>query len=556
MAIVLRAYGQMVVEAVGFLAGLSSVQQAWRIASVVLALFAITLVVNCLLAGVRWCWIGVRRGLCAILGYCTRVGTAAAGAPTSVVELAVGLYTWPWVAVARYWDVKECEHKYAPLLPVCEDKAVVRKEMANPNCPSKPAAWPKFLVSLLNSEGAHVGFGSYLNTAYGMHLVTAVHVMNASRVGDGIIRVSNGHGKMYELTDANSRIVRGSRDFDQVHIEGPAALGALLGLRASKPGLFDQSKPVTVFSPTATGIESATSMAVSPYAGKLSYAASTIPGSSGSPLIQGERVVGVHVEGRLQKGVVRNSGYGILGYLTPSVIRETSSKAAHLAWLHEHVEDFEAEEGWRMIDDFLDYKPEMRRMGMFYAGKGRLVTTSASKPVVKEPFKPVSGIYWADLVDEEEMEQGNGMPGRKTSSQASPSQAPSSQEKSEPASSTTGGSKPRRSRNRRAASRKQDASPPSGQTQKPAPSASSSTQQHLSQPSGSGQPQTDRPAPKGAASSTRPIRESKPSSLPPVSESGSSRKSQLGTPAQSAAYLRQQAARLHALEAKNRTGAA
>jgi hypothetical protein len=532
----------------------SAVQVAWEICQVLLAMAAIALAASYVLAGLYGLVLGLRALLCALLGWAGKARKATTSAPMYLVELVVGLYRWPWVAVMRLFMVKPCEHKYVPLLPVDEDKAVFRKEMANPNCPSKPAVWPRHLVSLLNAEGRHVGFGSYVHTAYGFHLMTAVHVMNAARSSDGKIRVSNGSGKMFELTDSNSRVVRGSRAFDQVHIEGPSALGSLLSLKAVKPTLFDLSKPVTVYSPSVEGVESSTSMATSPRGGKIAYVATTIPGSSGSPIMQGDHIVGIHVEGRKVHGVVRNSGYGILGYLARTRILETTSKAAQLAWQAEHEEDFAADEGFEEIDDFLDYKPSMRRHGVFFSGKGSVITTGLSKPLSGNPWKPASGVYWADMSDDDDMEQGNGRPGSKTSAQAQPKEASSNLESCEQRFSTPDGKRKKSRKTKPKASKAEAASPPSVPIPRSKAPASLKKRPESSQSSGSGQPQTAALPPSGEVSSTKPTIAQRPNSPARPSEPGSSSKLANVTQEQSKTYLRLQAAKLELEKARRLHG--
>nr|WKC58905.1 MAG: hypothetical protein [Hangzhou sobemo-like virus 1] len=418
-----------------------------------------------------------------------------------------------------------------------ENRAVSQKEMANVLCPSSPAKWPPYLVSVVNDHMCHVGFATAVRVDGVAYIVTAAHVVSAARVGDGQVRLVNGSGTCYVLNGDNTRVVRGSKAFDQMHLKVPANLFSMLQLRAIKAAFPDSSMPITVFSP-GTVVQSSTSIFSTPRGGKLVYAASTIPGSSGSPLIQNGHIVGVHVRGtKTAGGSVLNSGFGVLGFVDTVSDEETSSKAAQYAWLVEREDDFAAEEGYEEVDDFLDLPGHKRSSRLLFSGPHRLVVSLRdAKPVPKAAWTSISGTYWADDLDED-WEQGNAKPPVKTHLEALTGQPQLQPEKSAKPSCGDAGRKKRRRRQRKASSPTVE-SPASARAPSPEASESSQTRLESSRPSPSGQRPIEAPKLSAAALSTKPTTDFKAKSQMHLQDS---RKRLIAT-------LRQQLSRLEGQE--------
>jgi hypothetical protein len=191
-------------------------------------------------------------------------------------------------------------------------------EMANPNMPMKVAGvLPKFICHLLDENLKHVGWASWVkdpNLAWTKaasqgQLYSATHAFKTAAQFDGRIRLWRG-GVMITIEPRKARMIK---HLDQCMIQAPRDLGAKLGMSIGRLARYVGSKQVTLYAAPETGSSEyryCTSVSMPDVkAFRLAYPASTLPGSSGTPIVQGNCIVGVHTTGaQLRNQEVVNGG--------------------------------------------------------------------------------------------------------------------------------------------------------------------------------------------------------------------------------------------------------
>lgn len=158
------------------------------------------------------------------------------------------------------------------------------------------------LASLfLMRDPAYAGFKYSDGTASdGTVLVTAVHVLEGLRTLDIGLTLVNERGDTYKQFEPTvMKMFYSTRDRDGfVYLRPPKNLGSMLGLKVLTKGRATGSA-VKLYSPPASagGLVRSSSGVPRPVetAFTLQYPASTVPGASGGPIIQGSHAIGVHI---------------------------------------------------------------------------------------------------------------------------------------------------------------------------------------------------------------------------------------------------------------------
>lgn len=223
-----------------------------------------------------------------------------------------------------------------PLAPEYKEGGTgFREEMANPLRPFEPlAVLPSCVVSVLDSTGILVGMGALVHNP--MHsqggerfvLLTAEHVVIAATQADGMMKLTRDGKFTKEFVPEMDWKVKG---LDQIAVKIPDNVLSVLQVSPGKCARVNLNAPVHVITPPAQlngPFRVSKSMARCAMAFKLRYTASTDRGSSGSPLLQGGNVVGVHLAGEeLPGGSIVN--HGAANFFAPVSVKfpvlETSS---------------------------------------------------------------------------------------------------------------------------------------------------------------------------------------------------------------------------------------
>lgn len=274
--------------------------------------------------------------------------------PDAVGERGSGWW-WRWVLTpltlpAQWVDAfLSVVHIEMPLVSPQSESSVVRfkevpaederarLEMSNRSYPPKPeVALAPCMVHILDGNGMHIGFASLVtDPEFGFNepmLVTVWHALFDARSATGMISLSRGTKSTDFFKPVVLRLVRG---LDQVWFAPPAKLACSLGVATYKLGPFNPTKQCQVFSPAVVGgggtVSSSASMGTrGARAFSLEYPLSTIAGSSGSPVLQGKVVVGVHTHGRRVSGKVVNGGTAFLRCVRKE--SPTSSDSSVVSW--------------------------------------------------------------------------------------------------------------------------------------------------------------------------------------------------------------------------------
>jgi hypothetical protein len=323
-----------------------------------------------------------------------------------IVDTFCGLLTWAWWRMYRLF-VRRVDVSYAasPENTAGGNKATRSLEFANPTCPSSPLnSNPWGVGQVLNSANVQIGdITACKSPDTKPFLLTCWHVYKLA-VGERGDMTVEYNGRAFTF---KPQVMRAMLKEDQVWLHMPPGLCSVLGLKQRKVGEINFNLPVSVFSPPRPGDECMRSSSSMARPGKkalrVEYAASTAAGSSGSPLLQGDTVVGVHIGGEISpEGLVTNHGSALmLRYPSQRIYRdETVEKASgQRAYSMVDYDDFDVSAGFEEIDDFLDLKPELRGTAVHYRWRrsGPLILT---KPKKVSDWTP-TGDSWADLVDME-----------------------------------------------------------------------------------------------------------------------------------------------------------
>jgi len=247
-----------------------------------------------------------------------------------MVSLLWGIVSAPLTAVKAPFSklyVQKCTVSYYPeKVPVgrwtapasleINSEGFSCKEMANPHLPLTEGDLPKCVMHILGANNDHIGFASWVHDPNVAHLpgakygviYTALHAVEVAASTDGKIRLY-ANGVSFTLDPKPVRIIRA---FDQCMLSAPKDLGSYMGLSKGKLKRITASRQVTLYAAPAAGdgrYRKCTSVAtLAKTAFRVNYPASTLPGSSGTPIMQGNFVTGVHTTGTSTRGQVINCG--------------------------------------------------------------------------------------------------------------------------------------------------------------------------------------------------------------------------------------------------------
>lgn len=382
--------------------------------------------------------------LCAILGafvWRNVVGKAPSFAKAVIyialapfVGVAYAAYVWPVQMVSRYLytTTREIEFQQSPGPRYCSVK-----EQAIWEAPRKPipsGQYPRFAVHVItkgdSKKASHIGFASVVKTKrHGICLMTACHVLEAARTEDGNVRLwaPKTDGGLEEgigcNIDGKPEVLFASKRLDVVFFKfqdlSMSHVCSVLGRKAAELARHKEGS-ITVLSPPDKHVDAhcwAHSIVKSTSAFRLRYKASTIPGSSGSPLYNSAgKIVGVHVEHNANKADPWN-----LGVSAPDLIKYADE------WVAGSPKETSApsESYSYSIDD--DLGDDIDELDLFDAREGVYTVRTSGRRVGPEPeFR--AGMSWADYMDEydeaitdyeekpikrnhKNLESGNGKPG-------------------------------------------------------------------------------------------------------------------------------------------------
>jgi hypothetical protein len=216
-------------------------------------------------------------------------------------------------------------------------------------------------VQILGFGEAHVGFATLIHDPKGTginnpFLYTAVHVLTAARKEtDGITVSLNGKAVEVPLKRIGLRY---SKELDFCCIPVPLSLGAALGVRSMKVAKYKRNVPLAVYQTKEGEMLVSRSMSTPVRAFVVKYVASTISGSSGSPLIQNGKVVGIHLAGALKDGAVENEGVLWVPLVDPRVKESAGSYSSQ-------------EDDRTRADELKD--ADVKAVDRFYSESGELV---------------------------------------------------------------------------------------------------------------------------------------------------------------------------------------
>lgn len=154
-----------------------------------------------------------------------------------------------------------------------------------------------------------VGHGFRLTTRQGDFLVTAAHVLQEIKRLNGVRVNANGVSVDFPR-DAPLHTYSGPDCHDQAYLIVRASLWSRLGVKALKPRAVKPRTSVTVYAMYAGEWKMAIGT-VEPNVGKafvLKHLCSTHPSFSGTPIVDGDTVLGIHTEGHHHE----NAGVALL----------------------------------------------------------------------------------------------------------------------------------------------------------------------------------------------------------------------------------------------------
>jgi len=221
------------------------------------------------------------------------------------------------------------------------------KESLQSGSPTIPCdVWPRHLIAIRNSIGAHVGFGFVIVHGGKNVLLSAAHVFRDVSTGGTL----NANGTSLKIDTTWKLVVKTTMDFAGVQI--PETFASQLGIVKMK-----LAKTAGIGSAVSTygfinGNMVKTIGVISGVADrmKVKHTCSTLPGFCGSPLITGEKtVVGLHIESD-------GMGYNYAQSLDVMVVRK-EGKAA---------DDYSDDKNVFYMDDDLNAQEEQAEMISMY----------------------------------------------------------------------------------------------------------------------------------------------------------------------------------------------
>lgn len=294
-------------------------------------------------------------------------------------------------------------------------KPVIEKEMAIQGCPQHEIdVWPDGACVVLDSNMRPLGFAAYVSdpalksraNPQGECLKYTAHEQRGANVVGGKIAILGPSGRRTQLFDPFMLRSIAGFNGDVVSISVPKNFGALTGIKRGMMRKFAAGqKPIRVLSLPVAGsgkIRCSTSEA-NAVGLKITYRASTSPGSSGSPIYQGSFIVGTHVQSCMDKakGIFRNEG--ALWFARP-IGYVTTEKESY----------YDNGEGYSETDH-IDGKPEGYFRDSWYdaeeqkiiqieyaARQNQIMMNRHAEEMKRLDARIAAGTSWADWDDEED----------------------------------------------------------------------------------------------------------------------------------------------------------
>lgn len=291
------------------------------------------------LAAWRWllrCFCGAKRNAQAVAAFVQFI----LHLPRSVIAALVWVISQPVIEMAVAHAVKEgvIEYNFEE-----EETGYDRnKEMAIAGCPMFDSVAPKCLFSVTNPGGSHYGFGACIIHDGRVLFQTALHVLREVHQAHGQVFLAR-NGKLFSL--GNITVFGFSEQLDYVLFESEKyraqVICSALGLSAARLAKVKVGSAIEVYSPPSEGAEvnavrKSCSVVSQPRAFELAYKASTMKGSSGSPVLQGNCVVGVHIQAN--PGKLCNEGVALFPIV--SRFKQKESREAEDNGFH-YVDDLD-----------------------------------------------------------------------------------------------------------------------------------------------------------------------------------------------------------------------
>jgi len=165
------------------------------------------------------------------------------------------------------------------------------------------------------AAGSHVGMGFVVTVKGRPTFVTACHVMDAAKTLGNIVLVSGADStKAVKMGSWKSFVVSKTKSLDVFSCFLPAPVVSHLAIKSLKMNtMFNPDAAIKVFgSPSAGGAAVSTGIALykdQPFV--LGHTASTVPAYSGTPIMLGNSVVGMHTGTRSEGAYVENVGVAV-----------------------------------------------------------------------------------------------------------------------------------------------------------------------------------------------------------------------------------------------------
>lgn len=237
---------------------------------------------------------------------------------------------------------------------------------------------PGSLVCLQNEEGKVVGMASRVKTGSGSVLLTAFHVLTEHRE----VYICKNKARVRMEPTWETEAWNASPEVDFIAIRVPVKVWSVLGVSSSPTKSLRGCVPVTCYgASSSSSFTSSSGTATYEKGFNIIHKASTLVGWSGSPLYCKGFVVGLHRSFRVP-GVSNNA-------TTIHVVLSTSESPLEDGGIRE----IDMEEG-EFRTDFVEYTIGGR--GTYAVGESEFYR--------KSDWVPKSGVYWADIVDEEDQE--------------------------------------------------------------------------------------------------------------------------------------------------------
>lgn len=387
----------------------------WLMASIT----SMVVSVVCYLMYTMYIWATRLGRLCSEQWYCYR--TRQTDWKGRLMLLLPGYHAYLWYQRMTHSKVMRVSMITCGNVSVAESNASglskprVVKEMAIQGCPQRDLdAWPDGAGVLLDSNFRPLGFVSYVSdpalrsgaNPFGECLRYTAHQQKGANAVGGKVSVLGPAGRRTELfVPFLLRSIAGFNG-DVVSVAAPKNLGALTGIKRAVMRKFAAGqKPIRVLSLPAEGsvkLRCSTSDA-NAVGLKITYKASTSPGSSGSPIYQGNFVVGTHVQSCVDasRGVFQNEGAlwfsKPIGYVTRT--KETFFDNGEGYSETDHID---GKPDGRFRDTYYD-ESEKSLVRIEYDAKKALIAIAKDKALAKFiADKAVAGALWSDWDDEEE----------------------------------------------------------------------------------------------------------------------------------------------------------